>query len=85
MIICYEKIVACTRVCATSWLNGVILIGESLLYGLVQEPSSYVVPGLRYEGKYKLHLIIGNIRYIITEVCTSPRNFMRVGSGDETS
>ena len=68
MIICYGKIVACTRVCATSSLNGVILIGESLLYALVQQPSSYVVPGLRYEGKYKLHSIIGTIHYIVTEV-----------------
>ena len=85
MIICHEKIVACARVCATSSLNGVILIGESLLYDLVQQPSSYVVPGLRYEGKYKLHSIIGTVRYIVTEVCTSPRNFLRVGSGDETS
>ena len=80
MIICYEKVVACTRVCATSSLNGVILIGESLLYGFVQQPSSYVVPGLRCEGKYKLHSIIGTIH------ChRSPRNVLRVGSGDETT
>ena len=85
MIICYEKIVACTCVCTTSWLNGVILIGESLIYGLVQEPSSYVVPGLRYEGKYKLHSIVGTIHYIVTEECTSPKNLLRVGCGDETS
>ena len=32
-------------------LKGVILFNKSLLSHLVQEPSSYVVPGLRYEGK----------------------------------
>ena len=49
--------------CAITRLKAVILISESLLYHLVQEPSSYVVPGLRYEGKYKLRLIIGTVRY----------------------
>ena len=47
------------RVCAISRLKRVFLIGESLLYRLVQEPSSYVAPGLRYAGKYKLHSING--------------------------
>ena len=66
MKVWYKKSVARTRVCAISRLKGVILTGESLLYRLVQEPSSYAVPGLRYEGKYKLRLIIGTIRYIHT-------------------
>ena len=58
----HEKSVAArTRVSAITQLKEVILIGESLLYCLVQEPSSYVIPGLRYEGKYKLRLIIGTV------------------------
>ena len=32
-------------------LKGVILSNKSLLSRLVQEPSSYVVSALRYEGK----------------------------------
>ena len=48
---------------AITRLKGVIQIGESPLYRLVQEPSSYVVPGLRYEGKYKSRSIIGTVRY----------------------
>ena len=54
-------------------LKGVILTGESLLYRLVQEPSSYAVPGLRYEGKYKLRSIIGTVRYsyeMLHSTCT---------------
>ena len=35
------------------WLKGVILFNKSLLSRLVEEPSSYVIPGLGYEGKYK--------------------------------
>ena len=31
---------------------------------LVQEPSSYVVPGLKYEGRYNLCLIIGIVWYM---------------------
>ena len=38
------------HVCVTR-LKGVILFNKSLLSRLVQEPSSYVAPGLRYEGK----------------------------------
>ena len=45
-------------------LKGISLVGESLLYCLRQELSSYVVPELRYEGKYKLRLIIGTVHYI---------------------
>ena len=36
-------------------------------YSNQQEPSSYGVPGLRYEGKYKLHSIIGTARYMHVE------------------
>ena len=50
--------------CAITRLKGVILIGESPLYCLVQEPSSYVIPGLRYEGKYKSRSTIGTVRYL---------------------
>ena len=65
MIVWYEKSVPRARVCAISRLKGVILIGESPVYRLVQEPSSYAVPGLRYEGKYKLRSIIGTVRYLV--------------------
>ena len=61
-IIWYEKSVAHARVCAITRLKGVILICESLLYRLVQELSSYVFPGLIYEGNYKLCSIIGTVR-----------------------
>ena len=40
------------------------LFGKSLLSHLVQEPSCYVIPGLRYEDRYKLCLIIGTVHYI---------------------
>ena len=63
MIIWYKKSVARAGVCAISQLKGVTLIGESLLYRLVQEPSLYVVAGQRYEGKYKLRSIIGTVCY----------------------
>ena len=33
---------------------------------LVQKPSSYVIPGLRYEDRYKLCLTIGTVHYIVT-------------------
>ena len=33
-------------------------------YCLMKEPSSYVISGLRYEGKYKWHSIIGTVRYL---------------------
>ena len=61
-----KVLLAC--VCAITRLKGVILIGESLLYCLVQEPSSYVVPGLRYEGKYKSHSIIGTVHYMVADI-----------------
>ena len=54
--------------CAITWLKEVILFGKSLLSRLVQEPSFYFIPGLRYEGKYKLHSIIGTIRYPVGEL-----------------
>ena len=50
MVIRCEKSVAHSRVCAITQLKGVLLFDESLLSCLVQELSSYVVPGLRYEG-----------------------------------
>ena len=62
MRVWYKKSVARARVCAISRLKGVILTSVSLLYCLVQEPSSYAVPGLRYKGKYKLRSIIGTVR-----------------------
>ena len=54
-----------TFMCTITRLKGVILIGESLHYRLVQEPSSYVVLGLRYEGKYKLRSIISPYATVI--------------------
>jgi len=38
---------------------------KRLLSHLFQEPSFYVVPGLRYEDRYKLHFIIGTIRMLL--------------------
>ena len=49
--------------CTIIHLKGIILFSKNLLDRFVQEPSFYVIPGLRYEGKYKLHLIIGTVRY----------------------
>ena len=54
MVIGYGKSVAFAGVHAITRLKGVSLLGKSLLSCLVQEPSFYVIPGLRYEGKYKL-------------------------------
>ena len=50
----YGKGVACAVVHAMTRLKGVSLLSKSLLSRLVQEPSFYVIPGLRYEGKDKL-------------------------------
>ena len=55
-------------------LKGVILIGKSLLYHLVEKPSSYVIPGLRYEGKYKLCSIIGTVHYFLGPFLTVHSN-----------
>ena len=62
MVIQHKSVVH-VHVCTTTQLNGVIVFGESFLSRLVQEPSFYVVPGLSYEDNYKLHYIIGTIRY----------------------
>jgi len=50
MAIQYESV---ARACVCNLAKRGILFNKSLLSRLVQEPSSYVVPGLRYEGKYK--------------------------------
>ena len=45
-------------------VKGVIVFDKSLYSPmLAQESSSYVVPGLRYEGRYKFHSIFGTIHY----------------------
>ena len=44
-----------------------ILFSKSLLLCLVQEPSFYVVPELRYEGRCNLHSIIGTIRHLYAQ------------------
>lgn len=50
----YEKCCLQCTMCAIT----VILFSKSLFSHLVQKPSFYAVPGLRYEGKYKLRSII---------------------------
>ena len=61
MVIWYgKKCWSCMHVCC----NRVIPFCKSTLFSLVQEPSSYVVPGLKFEGRYNLCLIIGIVWYM---------------------
>ena len=40
------------------------LFGKSLLSHLAQEPSCYVIPGLRYKDRYKLCVKVVTLHYI---------------------
>ena len=66
MVIQHKSVVH-VHVCTTTGLKGVIVFSESFLSQLVQEPSFYVIPGLSYEGNYKLRSIIGTVRYWVDQ------------------
>ena len=57
----YEQSLTRAHMCVITQLKWAILICKSLVHCLVQEPSSYIVPELRCEGKYKLRSIIGTV------------------------
>ena len=62
MIIQYRKCIGHVCMCA---LKRVILFDKSPLSHLLQEPSCYVIPELRYEDGYKLCLIIVTVHYVL--------------------
>ena len=57
-----------THVCAMSRLKGVILRAYCIVW-CKNQVSMYVVPVLKYEGKYKLRSITVTVRYVESCFC----------------